>query len=224
MPNLFDPLTIGPVTLENRIMLSSMCQYSSNDGVANDWHLAHLLQLAMGGMGLVMTEATHVKRAGANIALLPGTVFGRVPSWPCTRRQRDPSASRLPDRHQLAHAGRKGSNHRPWEGGGPLSPDRAWPIVGPSAIPHDEGWHPPAMHAAVRTRVICIFPARSSGEVLPRYQSASGWGLIWNCTISLVAPLPPSRWYGEPVLKLAHTPRPFHPEFGSSMRPSRPLL
>ena len=64
MPTLFDELEIGPVTLSNRIMLSPMCQYSAQDGVPDDWHLAHLLQLAIGGMGLVMTEATHVSRQG----------------------------------------------------------------------------------------------------------------------------------------------------------------
>ncbi len=143
MPNLFDPMAIGPVTIENRIMLSPMCQYSANDGAANDWHLAHLLQLAMGGMGLVMTEATHVSAQGrisphclglysdeceAGLARVVGAI----------RTHRD-----CPIGIQLAHAGRKGSNRRPWEGGGPLPPDEAWPIVGPSAIPHDDGWHTP---------------------------------------------------------------------------------
>ena len=82
MPNLFDPLTLGPVTLPNRVVVAPMCQYSADDGSANDWHLQHLMQLALGRAGLVMVEATGVERAGAHHARLPR---------PLLRRQRDGS-------------------------------------------------------------------------------------------------------------------------------------
>ena len=64
MSSLFDPLTLAGVTLKNRIAVSPMCQYSADDGSATDWHLQHLMQLAMSGAGLVMVEATGVERAG----------------------------------------------------------------------------------------------------------------------------------------------------------------
>ena len=64
MPHLFDPLTLRGVTLRNRIGVSPMCQYSAVDGFANDWHLVHLGSRAVGGAGLVMTEATAVEARG----------------------------------------------------------------------------------------------------------------------------------------------------------------
>ncbi len=109
MPNLFDPLVLGPITLENRIMLSSMCQYSRDDGVANDWHLSHLLQLAIGGMGLVMTEATHVSANGRISPYCLGLYSddceaGLARVVDAVRAHRD-----CPIGVQLAHSGRKGA-------------------------------------------------------------------------------------------------------------------
>ena len=158
MPNLFDPLVVGPITLENPIMLSSMCQYSSDDGVANDWHLSHLLQLAIGGMGLVITEATHVSANGRITPYCLGLYsddceagLARVVN--AVRAHRD-----CPIGVQLAHAARKGANHRPWEGGGPLPSDQAWPVVAPSAIAHDDGWQrPKALDADGMARVKAEF-------------------------------------------------------------------
>ena len=124
-------------------MLSSMCQYSCADGVPNDWHLAHLLQLAIGGMGLVMTEATHVSAQGRISPYCLGLYsddceagLARVVNN--VRAHRD-----CPIGVQLAHSGRKGASKRPWDGGGPLPPAQAWTTVAPSAIPHQEGWQTP---------------------------------------------------------------------------------
>jgi 2,4-dienoyl-CoA reductase-like NADH-dependent reductase (Old Yellow Enzyme family) len=64
VPHLFSPLEVGPLTPANRIAVAPMCQYSANDGSATDWHLQHLMQLAMSGAGLVMMEATGVERIG----------------------------------------------------------------------------------------------------------------------------------------------------------------
>ena len=124
-------------------MLSSMCQYSCADGVPNEWHLAHLLQLAIGGMGLVMTEATHVSAQGRISPYCLGLYsddceagLARVVNN--VRAHRD-----CPIGVQLAHSGRKGASKRPWDGGGPLPPAQAWTTVAPSAIPHQEGWQTP---------------------------------------------------------------------------------
>jgi 2,4-dienoyl-CoA reductase-like NADH-dependent reductase (Old Yellow Enzyme family) len=154
MSHLFDPLALGPVTVDNRIMLSPMCQYSSDDGVANDWHLAHLLQMAMGGMGLIMTEATHVSAPGRISPHCLGlysdaceTGLARVVS--AIRAHRE-----CPIGVQLAHAGRKGANQRPWDGGGALPADQTWLIVAPSALAHADGWQTPqALDEAGLTRI-----------------------------------------------------------------------
>jgi 2,4-dienoyl-CoA reductase-like NADH-dependent reductase (Old Yellow Enzyme family) len=146
VPHLFSPLDVGPVTLPNRIAVAPMCQYSAEDGTATDWHLQHLMQLAISRAGLVMMEATAVDAVGritprclglysdANEAAIarvvaaarsiaaPGTSFGI----------------------QLAHAGRKASCRTPWEGGRPLQPgEGAWQTVGPSPIPFSDGGPPP---------------------------------------------------------------------------------
>ena len=143
---LFTPLSLGPFDLNNRIVIAPMCQYSADDGCASVWHVQQLMNYAMSGAALVMIEATAVERRGrithgclglyseaneqalgvaltaARSVALPGTRFGI----------------------QLAHAGRKASTQRPWEGGKSLSPDEdPWPIVGPSAIAFTEGYQTP---------------------------------------------------------------------------------
>ena len=141
---LFEPLSLGGITLANRIAVSPMCQYSAENGAANDWHLQHLGSLSLSGAGLVIVEQTAVEPAGrithgclglysdANEAAL-----ARVVGF-CRR------AGSAALGIQLAHAGRKGSAKLPWEGGGPLSPDAgAWTTAAPSAIPFDNRWPAP---------------------------------------------------------------------------------
>jgi 2,4-dienoyl-CoA reductase-like NADH-dependent reductase (Old Yellow Enzyme family) len=142
---LFEPLRLGGMTLTNRIAVSPMCQYSAEDGAANDWHLQHLGSLSLSGAGLVIVEQTAVEPTGrithgclglysdANEAAL-----ARVVGF-CRR------AGSAALGIQLAHAGRKGSAKLPWEGGGPLPPDNgAWTTAAPSAISFDNRW--PAPH------------------------------------------------------------------------------
>ncbi|HVU50117.1 MAG TPA: NADH:flavin oxidoreductase/NADH oxidase [Polyangia bacterium] len=140
---LFDPFTLRGLTLRNRIGVSPMCQYSSRDGFADDWHLVHLGSRAVGGAGLVFTEATAVEARGRispeDLGLWKDE---HVPAL--ERVTRFVRAQGAAAGVQLAHAGRKGSTARPWEGGRPLEPPRGWrPIVGPSALPFDEGFPVP---------------------------------------------------------------------------------
>jgi 2,4-dienoyl-CoA reductase-like NADH-dependent reductase (Old Yellow Enzyme family) len=142
--HLFDPFPLRSVTFRNRIGVSPMCMYSSVDGFANDWHLVHLGARAAGGAGLVIVEATAVEPRGritpddmglwldAQIAPLARIVEfvekqGAVPGI------------------QIAHAGRKASKSRPWEGDQTLPPgsERGWQVVGPSPLPFQEGWQTP---------------------------------------------------------------------------------
>jgi 2,4-dienoyl-CoA reductase-like NADH-dependent reductase (Old Yellow Enzyme family) len=141
---LFESLTLGGLTLPNRVAVSPMCQYSAEDGSATDWHVQHLGTLAVSGAGLVVVEQTAVEPAGR---ISPGCVglysdaneaaLARVVTA-CRRW----GGARLGI--QLAHAGRKGSTKLPWEGGGPLAADSgAWATAAPSAIAFGDGWPAP---------------------------------------------------------------------------------
>jgi len=148
VPLLFQPLELRGLTLKNRIVISPMCQYSATEGLANDWHFAHLARFALGGAGLVFTEATAVEREGR-------ITHGDLGIWsdahvePLKRIATFLKANGSIPAMQLAHAGRKASMQRPWHGNGPLDDsDRArgedvWPVAGPSAIPMDAGWLTP---------------------------------------------------------------------------------
>jgi 2,4-dienoyl-CoA reductase-like NADH-dependent reductase (Old Yellow Enzyme family) len=134
MSHLFAPLTIKSITLRNRIGVSPMCMYSSDDGVANDWHLVHLGALARGGSGLVIAEATAVSPEGR---ITPGDagLWADRQAEPLARINRFIKAQGAVPGIQLAHAGRKASAARPWEGGAHLPDENGgWTPIAPSAI------------------------------------------------------------------------------------------
>src|SRR5688572_26610231 len=134
MPHLFEPFTLKSVTLRNRIGVSPMCMYSSEDGLANDWHLVHLGARAAGGAGLVIAEATSVSPQGR---ITPGDagIWADKHVEPLARINRFVKGQGAVAGIQIAHAGRKASAARPWEGGNHL-PDAAggWTPEAPSAI------------------------------------------------------------------------------------------
>jgi len=141
---LFSPIQIGKLELANRIVVSPMCQYSANDGSASDWHLTHLGMLANCGAGLVVVEATHVERHGR----ITHGCLGLYSDANETTLHRVIDHCRSIGNSkfgiQLAHAGRKASSQRPWEGGQALKPgDDPWETIAPSAIPFGPGWHMP---------------------------------------------------------------------------------
>lgn len=147
---LFQPLTLRRVTVPNRVVISPMQQYNANaDGSPTDWHFAHLTRLAIGGAGLVFTEALAVEAVGR-------LTYGDLGIWTDEHRDR---LARLVDAMaahgsvpgaQLIHAGRKASVQRPWEGYNPLGAAEAergeppWQTVSASAQPANPGWHTPA--------------------------------------------------------------------------------
>ncbi len=142
--HLFSPLTLRDVTLRNRIAVSPMCQYSCTDGFATDWHLVHLGARAVGGAGLVLAEATAVLPEG-RISPHDLGLWRDEHVEPLARVARFVRAQGAAPGLQLAHAGRKASAARPWDGGRPVAPaDGGWPVVGPSALAWDEGWPAPA--------------------------------------------------------------------------------
>jgi 2,4-dienoyl-CoA reductase-like NADH-dependent reductase (Old Yellow Enzyme family) len=143
---LFSPIRLADLELPNRIVVAPMCQYSADDGCANDWHMTHLGMLANSGAALVVVEATHVDRAArithgclgiysdANEAALTRVIAH------CHRIGTAKFAV------QLAHAGRKASSQRPWEGGKGLrlnGGDQAWQTIGPSALAFGDEWPAP---------------------------------------------------------------------------------
>ncbi len=146
---LFTPTAIRAVALRNRIMLSPMCTYSADGGLASEWHMTHLAQFALGGFGVVCVEATAVTEQGR-------ITYGDLGLWSSAQVAPLARIADLVRVHgavpaiQLAHAGRKASSQRPWHGMGPLTDadaqarrERPWPTVGPGAEPMDSGWHVP---------------------------------------------------------------------------------
>jgi 2,4-dienoyl-CoA reductase-like NADH-dependent reductase (Old Yellow Enzyme family) len=145
MPSaLFSPIKLAGLTLPNRIVVAPMCQYSADDGVGNDWHMTHLGMLSNSGAGLVVLEATHVERPGRITHGCLGLYTDAC----------EDALVRIVDHCrrigtaklgiQLAHAGRKASSQRPWEGAKALTADEdPWPTIGPSAVPFGPGWHTP---------------------------------------------------------------------------------
>jgi anthraniloyl-CoA monooxygenase len=141
-PPIFQPFRLRGLRLSNRIVVSPMCQYSCEDGTPTDWHLVHLGSRAVGGAGLVFAEATHVSPEGRITPWCAGMYKPEhVPAW---KRIVDfvhgQTAARIG--LQIAHAGRKGSCRRPWEGDTPLS-EGGWEVLAPTALPFAEGWPVP---------------------------------------------------------------------------------
>lgn len=142
--HLLDELAIRDVTLRNRIVVSPMCQYSSPDGFASDWHLVHLGSRAVGGAGLVFTEATAVSPQG-RISPRDLGIWKEAHIEPLAR------VARFIREHggvagiQIAHSGRKGSTPPPWDGAGTIPESSGgWKTVAPSALPFGEGFATPA--------------------------------------------------------------------------------
>ena len=138
MSLLLEPYTLRQLTLPNRIAVSPMCQYSSVDGLANDWHLVHLGSRAVGGAGLVFSDTVAVTADGRITAEDLG-LWNDAQIPPLQRITRFITAQGAVPGIQLAHAGRKASTHRPWLGKhGSVKPeDDGWQPVGPSPIAFD---------------------------------------------------------------------------------------
>ena len=135
MPHLFDPLPIRGLTFANRVFVSPMCEYSSTDGFANDWHFVHLGSRAVGGAGLILTEATAVTPEG-RISPHDLGIWKDDHVDMLSRIVRFMNEQGCIAGMQLAHAGRKASTYRPWSGDGVVAEsDGGWSnVLAPSAI------------------------------------------------------------------------------------------
>src|SRR3954453_14128064 len=140
MSLLFSPIKLRTLELANRIVVSPMCQYSADDGAANDWHFTHINNLALSGAAMFCIEATHVEPIGritpGCLGLWDDVTEAALKPILASVRKHSKSAVAM----QLAHAGRKSSSCRPWEGGQQIPLEKGgWQTVAPSAIPHKEG-------------------------------------------------------------------------------------
>jgi 2,4-dienoyl-CoA reductase-like NADH-dependent reductase (Old Yellow Enzyme family) len=182
--SLFSPYTLRETTLPNRVGVSPMCQYSAVEGVATDWHLVHLGSRAVGGAGLVMTEATAVSPEGRispeDLGIWTdeqAAALERVASF-----VRDQGS--VPG-IQLAHAGRKASTRRPWEGRAPIPPtEGGWEVLAPSDVPwpYEDAESPPVRALAesevedvVDEFVAAAERAREAGFLVAEVHAAHGY-------------------------------------------------
>lgn len=138
--DLLSPLTMRGVTFRNRIVMSPMCQYNAEDGLASDWHLVHLGSRAVGGAALIIAEATAVTPEG-RISSGDLGIWGDQHIEPLARIARFVHSQGAVAGIQLAHAGRKASCEPPWLGGARLTKKEqgGWTVIGPSAIPFNDG-------------------------------------------------------------------------------------
>jgi 2,4-dienoyl-CoA reductase-like NADH-dependent reductase (Old Yellow Enzyme family) len=164
MARLFDPLTIRGVTFANRVFVSPMCEYSSTDGFANDWHFVHLGSRAVGGAGLVFTEATAVTPEG-RISPEDLGIWKDEHVEMLSRIVRFVHGQGSIAGMQLAHAGRKASTYRPWSGDGQVGEDEGgWTdVYAPSAIAFKDNYPQPVeMSKADIDAVIAAFAAAAA--------------------------------------------------------------
>jgi 2,4-dienoyl-CoA reductase-like NADH-dependent reductase (Old Yellow Enzyme family) len=169
--HLFEPIMLRDLRLRNRIVVSPMCQYSSQDGFASDWHLVHLGSRAVGGAGLVITEAAAVSPEGRispqDLGLWLDDHVPMLARIVAFMREHGAATG-----IQLAHAGRKAGTAPPWQGGKPVWPDQGgWQPVGASPLPFAEGYQTPIEldEAGIR-KVIGDFAAATRRAVTAGFQ------------------------------------------------------
>jgi 2,4-dienoyl-CoA reductase-like NADH-dependent reductase (Old Yellow Enzyme family) len=189
--SLFSPIKLAGAEFANRIVVSPMCQYSADDGCASDWHIAHLGMLANSGAGLVVVEATHVERHGR---ITHGCLGLYSDDCEATLEHVIDIARRYGTTKfgiQLAHAGRKASAQRPWEGGGALKPgEDPWETIAPSALPFGPGWHVPReMTVADIERVREAFAAAAARAVRIGFDAVELHGAHGYLIHSFMSPL-----------------------------------
>lgn len=192
---LFSPVTLGALTLKNRLSVPPMCQYSALDGLASDWHLVHLGSFAKGGFALVTLEATAVEERGR-------ITHGDTGLWhdgqiePLARIVRFLHQQGAKAAIQIAHAGRKASMQRPWFGNGPLAAedlargDRPWDIVGPTTEPLGPGWiEPAALEADEIAGLVAAFAATARRAVAAGFDAIEIHGAHGYLLHSFLSPL-----------------------------------
>jgi 2,4-dienoyl-CoA reductase-like NADH-dependent reductase (Old Yellow Enzyme family) len=180
-PLLFQPISFRSVTARNRVVVAPMCQYSAEDGLGGDWHIQNLGAKAAGGAGIVFTEATHVSAPGR---ITPGCLglWNQEHAAFLARLARLIEQLGAVPGIQLAHAGRKASSQRPWEGGGAISPHQGgWVPMAPSPIAfHEDAVTPHELSRGEIAEIIAQFArsarmAREAGFKIVELHGAHGY-------------------------------------------------
>ena len=199
IPLLFRPLTLRGIQTRNRVVISPMCQYSAHEGQLDDWHVVHLGRFAIGGAGIVFTEATAVQKGGRITHGCAGLwcdsqipIHGRIAQF-ALRNGAIPAI-------QLGHAGPKGGMQRPWYGNGPLNKadfergDMPWAPVGPSEIPVADGWPVPhALSTSEIKNLIEDYVAAAHRALAAGYKIAEVHGAHGYLVHSFLSPLSNNR-------------------------------
>ena len=199
LPLLFQPLTLRSITSRNRVVISPMCQYSAHEGHMDDWHLVNLGRYAIGGAGIVFTEATAVQKCGRITHGCPGLwTDSQIPAH--ARIAQFALRNGAIPAIQLAHAGRKAGMQRPWFGNGPLDDadlargDMPWTPVGPSAVPVAQGW--PTPHSLSHAEIDALvqdFVAAARRALAAGYKIAEVHGAHGYLLHSFLSPLSNTR-------------------------------
>ncbi|MBC7283955.1 NADH:flavin oxidoreductase/NADH oxidase [Hoeflea sp.] len=194
-PHLFQPLTLRSVTSRNRVVISPMCQYSAHDGHMDDWHSVHLGRFAIGGAGIVFTEATAVQKRGRITHGCPGLwTDSQIPGH--ARIAQFALRNGALPAIQLGHAGRKAGMQRPWYGNGPLNEadlargDMPWTPVGPSPVPVGDGW--PVPHALSKADISALiedYASAAARALAAGYKIAEVHGAHGYLVHSFLSPL-----------------------------------
>jgi 2,4-dienoyl-CoA reductase-like NADH-dependent reductase (Old Yellow Enzyme family) len=201
---LFSPIDVGGMHLPNRIAVPPMCQYSADDGSANDWHLQHWMMLGMSGAGMITIEATGVERRGrithGCLGLYSDDNEAAIARGVAAARRVSPAGSKFGI--QLAHAGRKASTRLQWLGPAPLPPEEdPWPTVAASAVAPADGWPvPEALDEAGIERVITAFAAAASRSVrigLDFVELHFAHGYLANTFLSPISNKRKDQWGGS---------------------------
>lgn len=174
MSALFTPFSLKDVTLRNRIAVPPMCQYSAEDGLANEWHLSHYASLARGGAGLVIVEATAVSPEGRISPACLGLWNDEQAAELAKIASAIKAAGAVPG-IQIAHAGRKANANKPWEGDDHIAADdpRSWEILSPSAIPF--GHHLPRVPRAMTQEDIARVQADFAAAAIRAREAGFEW-------------------------------------------------
>lgn len=197
--HLFQPLTLRGLQTRNRVVISPMCQYAAHEGHLDDWHLVHLGRFAIGGAGIIFTEATAVQKAGRITHGCPGL-------WTDSQIAGHARVAQFALRNgaipaiQLGHAGRKAGMQRPWFGNGPLTDadtargDMPWTPAGASAIPVAEGWPVPhALSEAEIGTLIADYASAARRALAAGYKIAEIHGAHGYLVHSFLSPLSNTR-------------------------------
>lgn len=191
MSQLFSPITIKSLTFKNRIVVSPMCQYSAEDGFANNWHLVHLGSLAVGGAALLITEAAAVSEDGrisfADLGIWKDEHIARLKEITTFIEEQGAVAG-----IQLGHAGRKASHTEPWNGSKQILPaeDNGWETVSASAVPFSPDELPPhELDKAGITRIISDFKAAAVRALAAGFKVAEVHGAHGYLVSQFLSPL-----------------------------------